>query len=94
MTVLDEHVNPQTPTFLWIDVNTLVIFVVFNHLLSVYMCASSRRNFHVWVECWMRRPDLGVGFDGWQVVDPTPQEKSAGGSIPEWVSTWFCLILI
>ncbi|XP_078477662.1 protein-glutamine gamma-glutamyltransferase 2-like, partial [Lampetra planeri] len=35
-------------------------------------------NFHVWVECWMRRPDLGEGFDGWQVVDPTPQEKSAG----------------
>ncbi|KAI3357171.1 hypothetical protein L3Q82_015628 [Scortum barcoo] len=35
-------------------------------------------NFHVWVECWMRRPDLGGGFDGWQVVDPTPQEKSAG----------------
>ncbi|XP_040009880.1 protein-glutamine gamma-glutamyltransferase 2-like [Xiphias gladius] len=35
-------------------------------------------NFHVWVECWMRRPDLGAGFDGWQVLDPTPQEKSAG----------------
>ncbi|XP_028266555.1 protein-glutamine gamma-glutamyltransferase 5-like [Parambassis ranga] len=35
-------------------------------------------NFHVWVECWMRRPDLGVGFDGWQIVDPTPQEKSGG----------------
>ncbi|XP_047458175.1 protein-glutamine gamma-glutamyltransferase 2-like isoform X2 [Mugil cephalus] len=35
-------------------------------------------NFHVWAECWMRRPDLGAGFDGWQVVDPTPQEKSAG----------------
>uniref|UniRef100_A0A673BMF9 protein-glutamine gamma-glutamyltransferase n=1 Tax=Sphaeramia orbicularis TaxID=375764 RepID=A0A673BMF9_9TELE len=35
-------------------------------------------NFHVWVECWMRRPDLGAEFDGWQVVDPTPQEKSAG----------------
>ncbi|XP_078110502.1 protein-glutamine gamma-glutamyltransferase 5-like isoform X2 [Sander vitreus] len=35
-------------------------------------------NFHVWVECWMRRPDLGAGFDGWQVVDPTPQERSAG----------------
>ncbi|XP_061825829.2 protein-glutamine gamma-glutamyltransferase 5-like [Nerophis lumbriciformis] len=35
-------------------------------------------NFHVWVECWMQRPDLGLGFDGWQVVDPTPQEKSAG----------------
>lgn len=26
----------------------------------------------------MRRPDLGAGFDGWQAVDPTPQEKSAG----------------
>ncbi|XP_054464590.1 protein-glutamine gamma-glutamyltransferase 5-like [Anoplopoma fimbria] len=35
-------------------------------------------NFHVWAECWMRRPDLGPEFDGWQVVDPTPQEKSAG----------------
>ncbi|KAM4610653.1 protein-glutamine gamma-glutamyltransferase 2-like [Polymixia lowei] len=35
-------------------------------------------NFHVWVECWMRRPDLGPEFDGWQVVDPTPQEKSSG----------------
>ncbi|XP_008316607.1 protein-glutamine gamma-glutamyltransferase 5-like isoform X2 [Cynoglossus semilaevis] len=35
-------------------------------------------NFHVWVESWMKRPDLGEMFDGWQVVDPTPQEKSAG----------------
>ncbi|XP_037540307.1 protein-glutamine gamma-glutamyltransferase 5 [Nematolebias whitei] len=35
-------------------------------------------NFHVWVECWMRRLDLGAEFDGWQVVDPTPQEKSGG----------------
>ncbi|XP_061657142.1 protein-glutamine gamma-glutamyltransferase 5-like isoform X2 [Syngnathoides biaculeatus] len=35
-------------------------------------------NFHVWVECWMRRPDIGAKYDGWQVVDPTPQEKSAG----------------
>uniref|UniRef100_A0A3B4ALZ0 protein-glutamine gamma-glutamyltransferase n=1 Tax=Periophthalmus magnuspinnatus TaxID=409849 RepID=A0A3B4ALZ0_9GOBI len=35
-------------------------------------------NFHVWVECWMRREDLGADFNGWQVVDPTPQEKSAG----------------
>lgn len=26
----------------------------------------------------MRRSDLTEGFDGWQVVDPTPQEKSAG----------------
>ncbi|XP_044067999.1 protein-glutamine gamma-glutamyltransferase 5-like isoform X2 [Siniperca chuatsi] len=44
----------------------------------VSLALNPQRNFHVWVECWMRRPDLGAGFDGWQVVDPTPQEKSAG----------------
>lgn len=26
----------------------------------------------------MSRPDLGSRFDGWQVVDPTPQETSDG----------------
>ncbi|XP_062315960.1 transglutaminase 5, like isoform X1 [Osmerus eperlanus] len=35
-------------------------------------------NFHVWVECWMTRPDLGSGLNGWQVLDPTPQERSGG----------------
>ncbi|KAI4827598.1 hypothetical protein KUCAC02_030983, partial [Chaenocephalus aceratus] len=37
-------------------------------------------NYHVWVEAWMRRPDLSEdgAFDGWQVVDPTPQEESDG----------------
>ncbi|XP_056241279.1 protein-glutamine gamma-glutamyltransferase 2 [Seriola aureovittata] len=37
-------------------------------------------NFHVWVEGWMRRPDLSADgkFDGWQILDPTPQEKSDG----------------
>ncbi|XP_043946131.1 protein-glutamine gamma-glutamyltransferase 2 [Protopterus annectens] len=35
-------------------------------------------NFHVWDECWMARPDLGKGYDGWQAVDPTPQERSEG----------------
>ncbi|XP_039654545.1 protein-glutamine gamma-glutamyltransferase 5-like [Perca fluviatilis] len=37
-------------------------------------------NFHVWVEAWMRRPDLAKDgkYDGWQVLDPTPQEKSQG----------------
>ncbi|KAI9519246.1 hypothetical protein NQZ68_030778 [Dissostichus eleginoides] len=35
-------------------------------------------NYHVWTEAWMRRPDLAKNgtFDGWQVLDPTPQEKS------------------
>ncbi|XP_038528767.1 protein-glutamine gamma-glutamyltransferase K isoform X3 [Canis lupus familiaris] len=35
-------------------------------------------NFHVWNDCWMKRPDLPSGFDGWQVVDATPQETSSG----------------
>uniref|UniRef100_A0A3Q2UIC1 Protein-glutamine gamma-glutamyltransferase 2 n=1 Tax=Fundulus heteroclitus TaxID=8078 RepID=A0A3Q2UIC1_FUNHE len=38
------------------------------------------KNFHVWVEGWMKRPDLNRGskYDGWQVLDPTPQERSEG----------------
>lgn len=36
-------------------------------------------NFHVWAECWMTRPDLPKGFDGWQVVDGTPQVPSQSG---------------
>uniref|UniRef100_A0A6Q2X1E8 Protein-glutamine gamma-glutamyltransferase 2 n=1 Tax=Esox lucius TaxID=8010 RepID=A0A6Q2X1E8_ESOLU len=43
-------------------------------------------NYHCWIENWMTRPDLQTGFDGWQAVDPTPQEKSEGvyccGPIP------------
>ncbi|XP_016361140.1 protein-glutamine gamma-glutamyltransferase 2 [Sinocyclocheilus anshuiensis] len=37
-------------------------------------------NYHVWVEGWMRRPDLSQAslYDGWQVLDPTPQERSSG----------------
>lgn len=35
-------------------------------------------NFHVWVDSWMTRPDLGSKFDGWQASDPTPQETSEG----------------
>ncbi|XP_010567674.1 PREDICTED: protein-glutamine gamma-glutamyltransferase 2 isoform X3 [Haliaeetus leucocephalus] len=35
-------------------------------------------NFHCWVESWMARPDLAAGYDGWQALDPTPQEKSEG----------------
>ncbi|XP_070759334.1 transglutaminase 5, like [Enoplosus armatus] len=35
-------------------------------------------NFHVWVECFMTRRDLGSGMDSWQVLDPTPQERSGG----------------
>ncbi|XP_025918710.1 protein-glutamine gamma-glutamyltransferase K-like, partial [Apteryx rowi] len=35
-------------------------------------------NFHVWNDCWMKRPDLPSGYDGWQVLDATPQETSSG----------------
>ncbi|XP_063052954.1 protein-glutamine gamma-glutamyltransferase 2-like [Engraulis encrasicolus] len=35
-------------------------------------------NFHCWVESWMAREDLPGGYDGWQVLDPTPQERSDG----------------
>uniref|UniRef100_A0A8C3JII4 protein-glutamine gamma-glutamyltransferase n=1 Tax=Calidris pygmaea TaxID=425635 RepID=A0A8C3JII4_9CHAR len=35
-------------------------------------------NFHVWNECWFTRRDLGSFYDGWQVLDATPQEKSKG----------------
>uniref|UniRef100_UPI00398F1EEE protein-glutamine gamma-glutamyltransferase 2 n=1 Tax=Pristiophorus japonicus TaxID=55135 RepID=UPI00398F1EEE len=35
-------------------------------------------NYHSWLESWMTRSDLPPGYDGWQVLDPTPQEKSDG----------------
>ncbi|TRY98566.1 hypothetical protein DNTS_005270, partial [Danionella cerebrum] len=35
-------------------------------------------NYHVWVENWMTRPDLALGYEGWQASDPTPQQRSEG----------------
>ncbi|XP_068992552.1 hemocyte protein-glutamine gamma-glutamyltransferase-like [Neodiprion pinetum] len=35
-------------------------------------------NFHVWNEVWMARPDLPMGYGGWQAIDATPQEQSDG----------------
>uniref|UniRef100_A0A672P0X9 Protein-glutamine gamma-glutamyltransferase 2-like n=1 Tax=Sinocyclocheilus grahami TaxID=75366 RepID=A0A672P0X9_SINGR len=35
-------------------------------------------NFHVWVENRMTRPDLTLGYEGWQASDPTPQHRSDG----------------
>lgn len=35
-------------------------------------------SFHVWNDVWMGRPDLPVGYCGWQTIDPTPQEASDG----------------
>ncbi|XP_008069566.2 protein-glutamine gamma-glutamyltransferase 4 [Carlito syrichta] len=42
------------------------------------MTYDSIWNFHVWTEAWMKRRDLPKGYDGWQVVDGTPQERSEG----------------
>uniref|UniRef100_A0A8C5L1C8 Protein-glutamine gamma-glutamyltransferase E n=1 Tax=Jaculus jaculus TaxID=51337 RepID=A0A8C5L1C8_JACJA len=35
-------------------------------------------NFHVWNEGWFVRTDLGPWYNGWQVLDATPQERSQG----------------
>ncbi|KAM5245853.1 protein-glutamine gamma-glutamyltransferase E [Ctenodactylus gundi] len=35
-------------------------------------------NFHVWNEAWFVRIDLGPSYNGWQVLDATPQERSQG----------------
>ncbi|XP_075033806.1 protein-glutamine gamma-glutamyltransferase E-like [Mixophyes fleayi] len=35
-------------------------------------------NFHVWNEAWFTREDIGSFYNGWQVLDATPQERSEG----------------
>ncbi|XP_068094142.1 protein-glutamine gamma-glutamyltransferase K [Hyperolius riggenbachi] len=35
-------------------------------------------NYHCWNDCWMTRPDLPAGYNGWQAIDATPQETSNG----------------
>lgn len=45
---------------------------------TLNLTKDSMWNYHCWVECWMTRPDLKPGYDGWQALDPTPQEKSGG----------------
>ncbi|KAK3085742.1 hypothetical protein FSP39_008070 [Pinctada imbricata] len=47
-----------------------------NHLPE--LSSDSVWNFHVWNEVWTARCDLEPGFDGWQVIDATPQEMSDG----------------
>uniref|UniRef100_A0A4W4FZT3 protein-glutamine gamma-glutamyltransferase n=1 Tax=Electrophorus electricus TaxID=8005 RepID=A0A4W4FZT3_ELEEL len=59
--------------------NVSVDFLFNEHLENV---SEGRKdmiwNYHCWVESWMRREDLPKGYDGWQVLDPTPQERSDG----------------
>ncbi|XP_075624732.1 protein-glutamine gamma-glutamyltransferase E isoform X2 [Balearica regulorum gibbericeps] len=40
--------------------------------------ADSIWNFHVWNESWFSRSDLGPSYNGWQILDATPQEESGG----------------
>ncbi|KAG8565469.1 hypothetical protein GDO81_012865 [Engystomops pustulosus] len=35
-------------------------------------------NFHCWNESWFNRSDLGSHYNGWQIIDSTPQEMSDG----------------
>uniref|UniRef100_A0A3P8Q0W7 Protein-glutamine gamma-glutamyltransferase 2 n=1 Tax=Astatotilapia calliptera TaxID=8154 RepID=A0A3P8Q0W7_ASTCA len=61
--------------------NTLAIDEYYNDYgVRSKEASESVWNFHVWVEGWMKRPDLMKGgiYDGWQVLDPTPQEESEG----------------
>ena len=32
----------------------------------------------MWNDVWMARPDLPLGYGGWQALDATPQERSQG----------------
>ncbi|XP_044277253.1 protein-glutamine gamma-glutamyltransferase E-like [Varanus komodoensis] len=42
------------------------------------MSGDSVWNFHVWNEGWFVRSDLGSRYNGWQILDATPQERSTG----------------
>ncbi|KAM3841515.1 protein-glutamine gamma-glutamyltransferase E-like [Vipera latastei] len=42
------------------------------------IASDSVWNFHVWNEGWFTRSDLGATYNGWQILDATPQERSSG----------------
>ncbi|CAH2284253.1 coagulation factor XIII A chain [Pelobates cultripes] len=63
----DNDANLQTDVFLDEDGKA-----------NTSLTKDSIWNYHCWNEAWMTRPDLPVGFGGWQAVDATPQETSDG----------------
>ncbi|EPQ09835.1 Coagulation factor XIII A chain [Myotis brandtii] len=63
----DNDANLQMDIFLQEDGN-----------VNSKLTKDSVWNYHCWNEAWMTRPDLPVGFGGWQAVDSTPQENSDG----------------
>ncbi|XP_077461034.1 protein-glutamine gamma-glutamyltransferase 2-like isoform X2 [Stigmatopora argus] len=60
------------------DGNLSLDYLVNEKLESVKGSSDSSWNYHCWIESWMKRKDLPQGNDGWQVLDPTPQELSDG----------------
>lgn len=53
---------------------TIYSNMVFDKLHSF---VNNFRNYHVWVDAWMTRPDLRGNYGGWQALDATPQEVSS-----------------
>ncbi|XP_025904103.1 protein-glutamine gamma-glutamyltransferase 6-like [Nothoprocta perdicaria] len=45
---------------------------------SLNIGKDSTWDYHVWNESWFVRQDLGTSYNGWQVLDATPQEQSKG----------------
>ncbi|XP_014459760.1 protein-glutamine gamma-glutamyltransferase 6 [Alligator mississippiensis] len=45
---------------------------------SLQIGKDSSWDYHVWNEGWFIRTDLGSSYNGWQVLDSTPQEPSKG----------------
>jgi len=56
---------------------TTIMYISYN-VTTVSCMAVNRRNYHVWNEVWMARPDLNILDRSWQVIDATPQELSEG----------------
>ncbi|NUN34818.1 hypothetical protein GJQ63_26420, partial [Escherichia coli] len=56
----------------------LMIDVVYNEKGMLIESDDSVWNFHVWNEGWFTRSDLGPEYNGWQILDATPQEQSGG----------------
>ncbi|KAL1426256.1 hypothetical protein MTO96_018313 [Rhipicephalus appendiculatus] len=59
-----------------VDNGAQVVDIRFTHDGAKPHVSGSIWNYHVWNEGWMRRPDLPNGYDGWQVLDGTPQGLS------------------
>lgn len=58
---------------------------------SLVTGTSVCRNFHVWNEGWFVRTDLGPSYNGWQVLDATPQERSQG-NLAGAAGAWLCYL--